>query len=139
MLYELSSGGVVSFGNALLLLRKYNGDWVLPKGRVELGERLHTAALREVLEETGVKAEIIQYIGRVNYHYKNIQEDEIVSKTVHWYLMKSQNMYCKPQKKEGFVDAKFVHMDKAKDIVRYEDERKIIKKGLKIIRNDLRW
>ena len=126
MLNELSSGGVVIFGNALLLLRKYNGDWVLPKGRVEPGERLHTAALREVLEESGVKAEIIQYIGRVNYHYKNLKEDEMVSKIVHWYLMSSQNMNCTPQKKEGFVDAKFVHKDKAKNIVRYDDERKII-------------
>lgn len=138
MISELSSGGVVIFGNALLLLRKYNGDWVLPKGRVESGERLYTTALREVLEESGVKAEIIQYIGRVNYHYKNIKEDEMVSKTVHWYLMKSQNMYCKPEKKEGFVDAKFVHIDKVIDIVRYEDEKKIIKKGLKIIGHDLR-
>ena len=89
MITEISSGGVVIFGNALLLLRKYNGDWVLPKGRVEEGEKLHTAALREVYEESGVKAEITQYIGRINYHYRNIKEDKMVSKTVHWYLMKS--------------------------------------------------
>ena len=138
MLSELSSGGVVIFGNALLLLRKFNGDWVLPKGRVEVGERLHTAALREVLEESGVKAEIIQYIGKVNYHYKNLKEDEMVSKTVHWYLMKSHSMECKPQKKEGFIDAKFVHMDKAVDMAKYEDEKKIIRKGLEIIGDDLR-
>ena len=93
------------------------------KRRVEKGEKLHTAALREVLEESGVKGEIIQYIGKVNYKYKNLKEDEIVSKTVHWYLMTSHNMNCVPQKKEGFIDAKFVHMDKAKNIVRYEDEK----------------
>lgn len=135
MLTEVSAGGVVVFGNAILLLKKYNGDWVLPKGRVELGEKLHTTALREVLEESGVKGEIIQYIGKINYRYKNIKENEIVSKTVHWYLMKSNNMICVPQRKEGFIDAKFVHMDKAKMILRYEDERKIIKKSLKIIGN----
>ncbi len=134
MLREVSSGGVVVFGNTILLLRKYNGDWVLPKGRVEKGEKLHTAALREVLEESGVKGEIIQYIGKVNYKYKNLKEDEIVSKTVHWYLMTSHNMNCVPQKREGFIDAKFVHMDKAKNIVRYEDEKKIINKGISIIR-----
>lgn len=134
MLREVSSGGVVVFGNTILLLRKYNGDWVLPKGRVEKGEKLHTAALREVLEESGVKGEIIQYIGKVNYKYKNLKEDEIVLKTVHWYLMTSHNMNCVPQKREGFIDAKFVHMDKAKNIVRYEDEKKIINKGISIIR-----
>jgi ADP-ribose pyrophosphatase YjhB (NUDIX family) len=137
MITEISSGGVVIFGNALLLLRKYNGDWVLPKGRVEEGEKLHKAALREVYEESGVKAEITQYIGRINYHYRNIKEDKMVSKTVHWYLMKSPNMNCKPERKEGFIDAKFIHIDKVMDIVRYEDERRIIKKSLKIIGNDL--
>lgn len=138
MINEISSGGVVIFGNALLLLRKYNGDWVLPKGRLEEGERLHAAALREVYEEAGVKAEITQYIGRINYHYRNIKEDRMVSKTVHWYLMKSANMNCKPEKKEGFVDARFVHINRVIDMVRYEDEKKIIKKSLKIIGNNLR-
>ena len=37
MMIEVSSGGVVIFGNTILLLRKYNGDWVLPKGRLEKG------------------------------------------------------------------------------------------------------
>ena len=36
---EISAGGVVLFGNAILLLRKFNGDWVLPKGRIEAGEQ----------------------------------------------------------------------------------------------------
>jgi len=51
---EISSGGVVVFNNAILLLRKFNGDWVLPKGKVEQGETLEQAALREVSEESGV-------------------------------------------------------------------------------------
>ena len=44
---EISAGGVVLFGNAILLLRKFNGDWVLPKGRIEAGEQKKEAALRE--------------------------------------------------------------------------------------------
>ena len=51
---EISAGGVVLFGNAILLLRKFNGDWVLPKGRIEAGEQKKEAALREVLEETNL-------------------------------------------------------------------------------------
>ena len=53
---EVSAGGVVLVGNAILLLKKYNGDWVLPKGKVEPGETHEETALREVKEETGVKA-----------------------------------------------------------------------------------
>lgn len=130
---EVSSGGVVFFGNTILLLKKYNGDWVLPKGRLEEGESMKTAALREVREESGVKGEIMNYIGAVHYNYKNLKRDELVSKTVHWYLMKSNNMDCKPLKREGFVDVMFVHIDKAKELVRYSDERKIIIKGIELM------
>ena len=130
---EISSGGVVIFGNTILLLKKFNGDWVLPKGRVEKGEKIRDAALREVLEESGVKAEIEKYIGKANYEYRNLKQNKMVSKTVHWYLMRANNMDCVPQKKEGFVDAVFVHIDKATDLVRYKDEKNMIQKGLKMI------
>lgn len=134
MIEEISSGGVVIFGNTILLLKKFNGDWVLPKGRVEKGEEIRDAALREVLEESGVKAEIEKYIGKVNYKYRNLKQNKMVSKTVHWYLMTTNNMDCIPQKKEGFVDAVFVHIDKATDLVRYKDEKDMIEKGLKMIK-----
>ncbi|MDD2446256.1 MAG: NUDIX hydrolase [Tissierellia bacterium] len=134
MMIEISSGGVVVFGNAVLLLKKYNGDWVLPKGRLEKGEDIKSAALREVLEETGVKAVVINYIGSVQYDYKNFKEDEIVCKTVHWYLMKSNSMDCTPLRKEGFIDAMYVHIEKAKDLVRYVDERKVIIKGIELMK-----
>jgi 8-oxo-dGTP pyrophosphatase MutT (NUDIX family) len=68
---EVSAGGVVLFGNAILLLRKFNGDWVLPKGKVEEGENRQEAALREVLEETGVKADILKYLGEIHYTFKD--------------------------------------------------------------------
>ena len=48
---EISAGGVVLFGNAILMLRKLNGDWALPKGKVEEGENNEEAALREVSEK----------------------------------------------------------------------------------------
>ncbi|NLL82178.1 MAG: NUDIX hydrolase [Tissierellia bacterium] len=131
---EVSSGGVVVFGNAVLLLKKYNGDWVLPKGRLEKNEDIKSAALREVFEETGVKAEILNYIGSVQYDYKNFKEDEIVRKTVHWYLMKSNSMECTPLRKEGFIDAVYVHIDKARDLLRYSDERKVIIKGIELMK-----
>lgn len=131
---EISSGGVVTCGNTILLLKKYNGDWVLPKGRVEKDETLSETALREVQEETGVKANIIDYIGEINYNYRSIHCDEIVSKFVHWYKMECFSMDCTPQKSEGFILAKFVHRDKVLEVLRYEDEKKIIKKVLKLIK-----
>ncbi|WP_223378575.1 NUDIX hydrolase [Schnuerera sp. xch1] len=133
MFEEVSAGGVVIFGNAILLLKKFNGDWVLPKGRIEKDEDIRDTAIREVFEESGVKAEIIRYIGMVHFTYKNIKGNETVYKTVHWYLMETNSMESVPQKREGFVEARFVHKDKVIKLVKYRDERKIIKKALKFL------
>lgn len=135
MRHEVSAGGVVVFGNAILLLRKYNGDWVLPKGKVEENEDFNGAAKREVLEEGGVKGNIIKYLGKIHYTFRNNrEEDEIVNKTVHWFLMVTRSMDCTPQKKEGFVDARFVHIDRATQLAKYDDEKKIINKAIQEIR-----
>lgn len=127
MRIEISAGGVVVFGNAILLLKKYNGDWVLPKGRVKKNEKLEDAAVREVYEESNVKAEIIQFIGNSNYFLKPFwNHEEEIDKTVYWYMMKAKNMECVPLKTEGFIEAKYVHIERAIEIARYEDEKKVI-------------
>lgn len=128
---EISAGGVVFFGNTILLLMKMNGDWVLPKGKIEVHEDKSETALREVLEEARVKAEIITYIGEIHYDYKNFwSQNQPVEKTVHWYLMRSKSMRCFPQKEEGFKNARFIFMDKAVQLVKYDDERHIIEKAI---------
>jgi len=136
---EISAGGVVLFGNAILLLKKYNGDWVLPKGKVEDGEDKQDAALREVLEETGVKADIIKYLGEIHYTFKeNWDESRSVHKTVYWYLMKARYMDTIPQKEEGFIDAKFIHLDRVVDLARYDDEKEIIKVALEEVKRRIK-
>jgi phosphatase NudJ len=51
---------VVRRGHRFLLTqeRKYGSTWSIPGGRVEPGEKLVNAAIREVLEETGVPVRI---------------------------------------------------------------------------------
>ncbi|WAW15355.1 NUDIX hydrolase [Peptostreptococcus equinus] len=132
---EISAGGVVVFGNAILLLKKYNGDWVLPKGKVEAGETHEIAALREVKEEGGVKASINKYLGEIHYTYKeNWNENKCVHKMVYWYLMDTKSMETTPQREEGFVEAKFVHIGRVLDMARYDDEKEIIKVALEEIK-----
>ena len=43
--------------------------WVLPKGKIEVGETLQGAAIREVNEETGLRVEIIEFINSIEYTY----------------------------------------------------------------------
>ena len=73
MIEATSCGGVVIFRGKVLVLyknykNKYEG-WVLPKGTVEPGEEFKDTAAREVLEETGVDASIIKYVGKSQYSF----------------------------------------------------------------------
>lgn len=47
--------------------RPRHGDWVLPKGKLDPGERWQDAALREVKEETGFDADLGEFAGVVAY------------------------------------------------------------------------
>jgi 8-oxo-dGTP diphosphatase len=47
--------------------RRHRRRWVLPKGRVEDGETAESAAVREVREEGGVAAEVIDMVGTASY------------------------------------------------------------------------
>lgn len=63
--------GVVCLkGDEVLLIRRGTpprvGEWSLPGGRLEPGERLAVAALRELREETGVEAELIGLVDVVD-------------------------------------------------------------------------
>ena len=80
MIEATSCGGVVIFRGKILLLyknikNKYEG-WVLPKGTVEAGETHEETVLREVLEESGFKAYIVDYIGRSEYAF-TVPEDVV--------------------------------------------------------------
>lgn len=58
---DVLSAGVVVFGpgrSVLLVHRPKYDDWSFPKGKLDRGERSATAAVREVLEETGVQVRL---------------------------------------------------------------------------------
>ena len=66
---EASVGAVVIDDGRLLLIRRgrgpAQGEWSIPGGRVEFGETLQEAVVREVAEETGLDVVCGAYIGFV--------------------------------------------------------------------------
>ncbi len=131
MIEATSCGGVVIFrGKILVLYKSYRnntGGWVLPKGTVEAGETFEETALREVGEEAGARASIIQYVDKSQYTF-SIPGDT-VSKDVHWYLMTADSYYCRPQREEFFVDAGFYKYHEAYHLLKFANEKMILDKA----------
>ena len=131
MIEAVSCGGVVICRWKILLLYKnQNGrymGWVLPKGTVEEGESFMETALREVSEESGAKGHIIKYIGKTQYVFRG--SDDMVNKSVHWYLMSADSFYCKPQSEEFFADAGFYKFHEAYHFLKFNDERQMLKRA----------
>lgn len=75
---EVAVGAVAVTADALLLVRRGQapeaGRWSLPGGRVEAGETLGEAVVREVQEETGLVVRCDRFVGWVErtgpgYHF----------------------------------------------------------------------
>ena len=131
MLEATSCGGVVIFRNKVLVLYKnfknrYEG-WVLPKGTVEEGESYEETALREVREESGVEARIIEYLGNSKYTFSAYTD--IVEKEVHWYLMLADSYYSKPQHKEYFLDSGYYKLHEATHLLKFTNEKMMVEKA----------
>ena len=128
----VSCGGVVIYKNKVLVLYKnQNGrymGWVMPKGNIEPNETYKQAALREVKEESGVSARIMKYLGKTQYSFK-APEYELISKTVHWYLMTTNSFHCKPQAEEFFADVGFYKQHEAYHLLKFHDERQIMRRA----------
>lgn len=127
----VSCGGIVIYrGKILLLYKNQNGrymGWVMPKGTVEPGETYKETALREVKEETGSSARIVKYIGKTQYTFQG--NNDTINKTVHWYLMLADSFYCKPQAEEFFVDVGFYKQHEAYYLLKFNDEKQIMKRA----------
>jgi 8-oxo-dGTP diphosphatase len=67
-----AAGGVVRRVSArgveiLLIHRPHRRDWSLPKGKVDPGESLPDAAVREIREETGFGCELTEPVAVIRY------------------------------------------------------------------------
>lgn len=89
---EFSAGGIVlrlaQDGNVEVLITQHskNKHWGFPKGHIETGQTAKEAAIREVREEGGVQAEIIEKVGDNKYFYT--MDGEKRFKIVVIFLMK---------------------------------------------------
>ncbi len=105
----IAAGGVVFNEKGDLLMIYRRGKWDLPKGKVDKGEAIKDAALREVAEEAGVSNLEIVYDLPETYHIYVEKEGEYILKKTYWYNMTAKaNAKLKPQVEENITEAKWV-------------------------------
>lgn len=78
-----AAGGIVwrssERGPEVVLIRRFRhgiDEWSLPKGKLDAGESYPDAALREVEEETGIRAQLGRFAGVMQYLVKG--ENKVV-------------------------------------------------------------
>jgi 8-oxo-dGTP pyrophosphatase MutT (NUDIX family) len=136
---EFSSGGVVvrrlRGGWRLAAIRPAGKDdvWALPKGLIGRGESAADTALREVHEETGVEATLLEKLGDVRYVYT--WKGERVFKVVSFFLFRYRGGRL------GELPAAFRHeveetawlpLADAPRLLSYKGEREMAERALQI-------
>lgn len=125
-----SSGGVVlnHDGQALILRRRQEGTWVLPKGKVDKGETLVQTALREVQEETGLEnLKIVREIGLVRYLFLWRPENVNYNKTVHYFLMHLNGDETEVHTEPEFSDYLWGKPSEVEKLLTFENDRRIVR------------
>lgn len=110
-----AAGGVVLNDNNEILFIFRKGRWDLPKGKIDAGETHKAAAIREVMEETGLKNISIGKKITATFHLYQIESEWVIKKS-HWYWMKSNDKELIPQAEEEITQAKWVPFSQLKEM-----------------------
>ena len=118
--------GVVCLrGDSVLLIRRgtppRQGEWSLPGGRIEPGERAVDAALRELREETGVEAEITGLIDVVDGLFPEAGRHYVlIDYAARW-------VSGEPVAGDDALEARFVALDEVERLIAWSETRRIIR------------
>lgn len=126
----LAAGGLVirpeenGTYRVLLVHRPRYDDWSLPKGKADPGETPESTAIREVEEETGVRAEVITPLAEVEYRVSSGRR-----KMVRYFAMRHRSE--EPFRPNDEVDEiRWLEPDQAADLTTYDHDRVLIQSDI---------
>lgn len=105
-----AAGGLVFNKEKELLAIFRRGHWDLPKGKIEKGETIKEAAVREVQEETGIQQIKLKDKIGTTYHTYSTKKHKRVLKVSHWFKMKTKDVEVTPQVEEDIEKVEWVDM-----------------------------
>jgi len=139
---EFSAGGVVVRRlrgewkmAAIRPAGKKPGVWALPKGNIGAGEKPDATALREVKEETGVEARLIEKLGDVRYVYT--WDGERIFKVVSFFLLRYSNGRLgelPPETAHEVAEVRWLPLAEAPKLLAYGGERDMAERALASVR-----
>ena len=112
----IAAGGKILNSKSDTLFIYRNDKWDLPKGKAEKNEQLSETAIREVIEETGIKGISITKPLDITYHiFKRNEEYRL--KITYWFEMFSdyEGEFI-PQLNEGISDVKWIKIEDLENI-----------------------
>ncbi len=134
MASEFSAGGVVfNEADEIIVIvptrRAANGSRVLalPKGHPDGAESPAEAALREVREEAGVDAEVVESLGEVRYWYQ--RSGRRIAKSVEFFLLRYLSGDVADHDHE-VEDARWVPAEEAAKTLTYDGERDMVRRAM---------
>lgn len=135
MSHPVPTVGVVCLRDQEVLLIKRGtpprlGQWSVPGGRLEWGETLQVAALRELKEETGVDAQLLGLIDVIDgvFPARPSPDGKGGEITRHYVLIDYAARWTggEPVAGDDAAEARFVSRDEAMALVEWEETRRVI-------------
>ena len=125
-----AAGGVVYRWSAagqleVLLIKKQDGFWTLPKGRIEPGEDERTAVAREVAEETSIAGEVGALVRQVMYTIQKAGRRR--RKAVSYYLVRAVSGRPSPQARERILRVRWFAVGVALRRIRRRRIRNVVR------------
>jgi 8-oxo-dGTP pyrophosphatase MutT (NUDIX family) len=136
---ELSAGGAVVRADEVIVVVPVKRDanrrrvLALPKGHLDEGETAEAAAAREVTEETGVIADLVDKLGEVEYDYE--RRGRRRHKRVAFYLFEYRSGSLADHDHE-IEDARWMPLEEAAEALTYPGERDIVRRALSRVSQD---
>ena len=127
---EGAGGVVINEVGDVLLIRHRNGSWVFPKGHIESGESKVDAAVREVEEEAGVQATVVDPRQTWQTAYVNPRRE---GRRITWYLLRSPATEA-VMREPIFPSGGFFPPDEALSMLAFEEDRAMLRHVLRAAR-----
>ena len=129
-----SAGGVVlamveDACYTVVLHRREPAEWRLPKGKLRPGETPRQAAVREVEEETGIRAHAGELLGTTEYDYMDPKTGQMIHKRVLFYLMPVIERQPVKLENTTFDQSRWLALAEAQRLLTFPAEQHIVQKA----------